>query len=235
MSIARCAAALISFALLAGCGSSDNETTAAGGSGGIGGAGGSRPDGGNCAGSGGSGGSDIDAAVGDVVPPPPGDGGCQSTASEHLTEGALHVPVCSPVTYGTNPPSSGNHYPVWAEYKTYDLPIPRGFWVHSLEHGAMVITYNCPGGCATEVAAIQAFIQALPADCGSGTRRLILAPDPELDVRFAASAWLHTLRSNCFDRDAFQAFYDAHYNKAPEAVCGGGSDPTGMCGTPVCP
>jgi hypothetical protein len=233
MSIDVRAAASISLALLVGCGGSD----APNGAGGTAGMGGSRPDGGDCAGSGGGAGADdTDAGRPDSpFPPPPGDAGCQSASSEHPIEGALHVAVCSPVAYGTNPPSSGNHYPIWAAYKTYDLPIPRGFWVHSLEHGAMVITYNCPGGCATEVAEAQAFIDALPADCGSGTRRLILAPDPELDVRFAASAWLHTLRANCFDRSAFQTFYNEHYNRAPEAICGGGTDPTGMCGTPVCP
>jgi hypothetical protein len=165
----------------------------------------------------------------------PDRGDCQATAASHPIEGATHMPICSPLSYGTNPPSSGNHYSVWAAYKTYDRPFSRGFWVHSLEHGAVVITYNCPEGCADEVAAVQAFIDCLPADCGDSVRRMILTPDPDLDVRFAASAWGHTLRANCFDRDAFSKFFTEHYDHAPESICGGGADPREMCGPSMWP
>ena len=92
-----------------------------------------------------------------------------------------------------NPPSSGTHSGSGRVYKTYTKPFLPGFWVHNLEHGAMVITYNCPGGCAAELAEAQAFIDSLPTDCPAAVnaqkRRIIMLPDPELDVRFAASAW----------------------------------------------
>jgi hypothetical protein len=222
------------------------------GPGGIGGSGGARPWDGGC----GGGAGDPDAALPDATPPdpdapidrdaaapdamppdvaPPDPGDCRVVVASQAIEGAQHMPLCAPLPYGTNPPSSGNHYAVWADYRTYDRPILRGFWVHSLEHGAMVITYNCAGGCADEVAAAEAFIDSLPADCGPNSRRLILAPDPELDVRFAASAWGFTLRANCFDRDAFSAFYTEHYDHAPESICGGGTDPTELCGGYPCP
>src|SRR4029434_4507222 len=55
-----------------------------------------------------------------------------------------HVPLCSPVNYPTHPPTSGRHYRDWAQYKTYSIPVPHGFTVHNLEHGAIVISYNCP-------------------------------------------------------------------------------------------
>jgi len=186
-------------------------------------------------GSGGTSAGDCGGAPGDRDAAPPDAGDCQATVASHPIEGGQHMPVCSPLSYGTNPPSSGNHYPIWAAYQTYARSIPRGFWVHSLEHGAVVISYNCPGGCADEVARAQAFIDALPADCGPMARRVIMTPDPDLDVRFAASAWGHTLRTNCFDRDAFSTFVTEHYDKAPESICGGGIDPTEMCGPSMCP
>ncbi len=220
--------ALLLMGASAACGSSTPGPSGAGGAGGAGAA-----DGGNCAGSS----SDADAERPPFDGAPSDDGGCRIDAAAHPIEGAQHLPICSPLTWATNPPSSGNHYAIWADYRTYDRPIPRGFWVHSLEHGAMVITYNCPGGCASEVAAAQAFIDGLPADakCGASGRRLILAPDPELDVRFAASTWGHTLRASCFDRDAFSAFHAAHYDHAPESICGGGTDPSELCGPSICP
>ncbi|HEX9296917.1 MAG TPA: DUF3105 domain-containing protein [Polyangiaceae bacterium] len=176
---------------------------------------------------------DAEAETWDAMPP---QSACVAVAEEHPDEGHGHVAACSPVTYATNPPSSGNHYPFWAAYRTYAKPIPRGFWVHNLEHGAVVITYNCPGGCPLEVAQAHALIEALPEDCGPVVkRRLILAPDPELDVRFAASAWGFTLRAECFEREAFFSFITAHYAHGLEDVCSDGVDPTGgPCGPPIC-
>jgi len=158
------------------------------------------------------------------------------------------------VGYATNPPSTGNHYPLWAAFGVYDRPVPRGFWVHDLEHGAVVITYNC-SDCAADVEAAKAFIEQLPVDSscagasgGTGAkRRIVLTPDPLLDVRFAASAWQgpasddggvgtgFTLRASCFDVDAFGAFVTAHYARGPENFCTDGVDPFGPDGgAPLC-
>ena len=162
---------------------------------------------------------------------------CTVSFACNAIEGALHQPICSPLTYGTNPPSSGNHYPIWAAYKTYAAPFLPGFWVHDLEHGAVVLTYNCPGGCADDVVRIQAFIDKLPADCGTPPRRIVLLPDPDLDVRFAASAWGYTLKAACFEEASFGAFVAAHYGQGLEDICSDGVDPltAGAGGTPLCP
>jgi hypothetical protein len=197
------------------CGGSTNiGSPGAGGSGGASGAGGATG-----------------GALGGCPPEDDGgqtmelDGGaCTTTVKQHPDEGAQHLTSCLPApTYCTNPPSSGNHYPSWADYMTYDTPVPWGHLVHSLEHGAIVIVYNCPGGCADEVAAAQAMIDALPVDpiCTAPTkRRVILAPDPTLDVRWAASAWTWTIRAPCFDAAAFSAFAGAHYGMGREDLCG---------------
>jgi hypothetical protein len=153
-------------------------------------------------------------------------GTCTAAVQQHPDEGALHVD-CTPVpVYQTNPPSSGNHYPIWADFQTYTTPVPWGHLVHDLEHGAIVIVYNCPNGCADEIAAAQMMIDSFPADpiCvappnGPG-HRFVLAPDPKLDVRWAASAWTWTIRAPCFDPVAFQQFATAHYGMGREDLCG---------------
>jgi hypothetical protein len=164
-------------------------------------------------------------------------GPCAAVVQQQGIEGANHVAVCTVIEYGTNPPSSGDHYPppYWAAYKTYASPVPEGFWVHDLEHGAVVLTYNCAVGqgdateCAAEVAAAQKMIDALPPDpvCVQLgiSRRTVMTPDPKLDVRFAASAWGWTLRANCFDVTAFRDFALAHYDMGPESLCNDGQDP----------
>jgi hypothetical protein len=161
-------------------------------------------------------------------------GPCGAVTQEFPIEGETHVPICSYVDYHTLPPSSGNHYPIWAAYMTYDQPVPEGYWVHNLEHGSIVITYNCgEAGCAGDIAAAQQMMNEFPSDslCTSEAmgveHRLVMTPDPRLDVRFAASAWGWTLRANCFDADAFRAFAQAHYGNGPEVLCDQGEDVIG--------
>jgi hypothetical protein len=156
-------------------------------------------------------------------------GACTSIIEEHALEGYNHIPCTMPASYLSTPPSSGNHYSNWMAYQAYTTPIPWGNLVHNLEHGAIVIVYNCPQGCSDEVARAQAWMSALPADAaGCAKNRIILAPDPDLPVRFAASAWLWTLKADCFDEAAFTQFYADHYSKAPETICGDGLD-TATC------
>ena len=87
------------------------------------------------------------------------------------------------------------------------------------------------------VARAQALIDALPADCGTPPRRIVMLPNPDLDVRFAASAWGFTLKADCFDSTAFASFVADHYGHGPEAVCSDNIDPltAGAGGTPLCP
>jgi len=174
-----------------------------------------------------------DAGTGPVQPTPDAGGGpdqtpmlCDSVVEEHPPTSAAHITECLPVSYDTNPPSGGQHYPVWAAFQNYDYPIPQGFLGHSLEHGAVVFWYNCPDGCPEEVASARAFIDALPADplCSGTTtpRRVILVPEPKLDSRWAASSWGFTLNADCFDVAAMGAFYEEHHGNVAENFCAAG-------------
>lgn len=180
--------------------------------------------------------ADSGADAGSDFSASPPTGPCNAVVQQHPIEGFFHVDVCSPVTYGTRPPSSGNHYPVWAAYQSYASAIPEGFWVHDLEHGAVVFSYNCPGGCPADVAAAGAYITSAPRDplcdpsIGNPPARFVMTPDPNLDVKFGASAWGWTLRADCFDAAAFGAFVQAHYGNGPEAICAQGQDVSAGCG-----
>jgi hypothetical protein len=147
--------------------------------------------------------------------PIPDGGACNVETSDPPNEGANHTPACQPVQFASNPPSSGTHYPSWPAFRAYDKPVPWGFLVHGLEHGAVVLAYNCPDGCAADIASAKAVMQATPARA-CGRPPVILTPDPTLTVRFAASAWGHILRASCFDKAAFSAFIANHANHGPE-------------------
>jgi hypothetical protein len=87
--------------------------------------------------------------------------------------------------------------------------------------------YNYPGGCADEVAQAQALIDGLVPDpgCAGARMKIVLSPDPSLEVRWAASAWTWTLRAACFDKQAFALFVDEHYQGPDtELACDDGAD-----------
>jgi hypothetical protein len=106
-----------------------------------------------------------------------------------------------------------------------------------MEHGAIVISYNCPNGCATELADLAAFLNARTADpmCVAPLKlRVIVTPDPLIDTTFAAAAWGAFYKGNCFDFPALGAFFDTYYAKAPENFCFDGIDVTSPdAGTPA--
>jgi hypothetical protein len=159
---------------------------------------------------------------------------CGAVESVYPIDPSPHVAACSPIAYPTNPPTSGPHYPYWAAFKTYTVPIMWGFLVHSMEHGGIIFAYNCPSGCAADVQALQAYIDALPADDGGCLKRFIIVPDPMLDVPFAAAAWGATLKMQCIDLAAIDAFVGAHYAKAPENLCFDGVDVSDPVAAGVC-
>jgi hypothetical protein len=57
--------------------------------------------------------------------------------------GRDHVNDISDEEYNSNPPTSGKHFPVWAKRGVYNRVLSDGHLLHSLEHGYVVISYNC--------------------------------------------------------------------------------------------
>ena len=57
--------------------------------------------------------------------------------------GRDHVTDIAGITYSSNPPTSGPHFPVWAKKGVYDRLMSDGYLIHSLEHGYVVISYDC--------------------------------------------------------------------------------------------
>lgn len=57
--------------------------------------------------------------------------------------GREHVPDGTKVQYNSNPPTSGSHFADWTRAGVYEQPISDGHLIHALEHGYVVISYNC--------------------------------------------------------------------------------------------
>ena len=141
--------------------------------------------------------------------------------------GAQHVAQNTPIDWSTNPPTSGMHYPVWAKWDRQYTTLPRGNWVHNLEHGGVVFAYRCDAGC--EMAATLArIVNALPDDpaCVAPIRhRALVVLDPLLpnDGDVAAVAWGTYYLGTCADEASLAAFYTSRFGRAPEDFCADGS------------
>jgi hypothetical protein len=83
--------------------------------------------------------------------------------------------------WNTDPPSNGQHYPVWAVWGFYTEPINPRMVVHNEEHGGVVLWWG-PEVPQSTVAKLRAFYDEQP-DGLFGT------PYPNLGSKIAISAW----------------------------------------------
>jgi hypothetical protein len=154
------------------------------------------------------------------------DAACLVTIDEPPIVAALHVDVGTPVHYESNPPSSGPHYQYWAAFQAFSTAVDPRYWVHDLEHGAIVLLYKCDAadGCPAIVTALQRVADAIPddplCDKASGVRvRVVITPDPDLDVPIAAASWGWTYRAACLDAPTLTRFALEHYAQGGENLC----------------
>lgn len=161
--------------------------------------------------------------------PPIGDGGdCGMRLESPALVDSPHVPAGTAVNYSSNPPSSGPHYPVWANFQEFSTVVPDGNLVHSMEHGAVLLLYNCnvaEPACAGIVSALRAIRDAIATDpsCDPSIRvRVVIAPRPLNDTVVAAAAWGQTYRADCVDPVSLTKFVNDHYGKGPEDLCAAG-------------
>jgi Protein of unknown function (DUF3105) len=158
------------------------------------------------------------------TPLPSGNPGCTMTERAVGNEGWVHVAEGSSVAYAANPPASGPHYPVWLRYEAYATAQARPYWVHNLEHGAIVLLYR-PDAPASGVTALNETLRALPNDPACGYPRALLTPDPALPTAFAAVAANFVLQGECVNPQAIAQFASAHRNRGPEDICASGTRP----------
>ncbi|TKV29089.1 DUF3105 domain-containing protein [Arthrobacter sp. NamB2] len=130
--------------------------------------------------------------------------------------------VEAPVQYEQSPPVGGDHNPVWTNCGVYTEPIPNENSVHSMEHGAVWVTYNPDIG--------QAEIDKLTDLVGSRSY-VLLSPFPGLDSPVAASAWGLQLKVDSADDERLTTFLDKYIQgeqtREPGAACSGGLTPAG--------
>jgi hypothetical protein len=136
-------------------------------------------------------------------------------------EQATHVDPGTPLTYRSQPPTSGMHYgavPNPTDYRLYNQPISPGLWVHMLEHGSVVVLYRpdlCDSACFDVLA--DAYNNA-PPDATFRLRKLAVTPYQDMDHAVAAVAWGWIDEMDQPDKDRILAFYRSHVDHGPESA-----------------
>ena len=124
-----------------------------------------------------------DKGAGSSVTPrsvPPGSVPSGAPDGVKTYAGLSHEHTSDDVKYEQNPPVGGPHDPVWQPCGYYDNPIRAERGVHSMEHGAVWITYQ-PTLPADQIAVLKSLMP--------GHAHLLIAPFPGIPTPVVASAW----------------------------------------------
>lgn len=141
---------------------------------------------------------------------------------------ALHVAPTQRVAYDQSPPFGGPHDATWATCTgiVYSDAIRTENAVHSLEHGAIWITYNPDELSEDQISTL--------ADKVDGETYTLMSPYPGQDTPVSLQSWGHQLKVDSADDDRIDQFISAlrlNRYQYPEVgascatVPGGGFDP----------
>ena len=127
------------------------------------------------------------------------------------------------VDYEQSPPVGGPHNPVWQNCGFYDQPVRDENAVHSLEHGAVWITYS-PSLPQNQVDELR--------DIAESQSYILVSPYPDLpdNTPVVASAWGKQVGLDGADDPDLESFIRA-YRQGPQtpepgALCDGGTSAT---------
>ncbi|HEV2037992.1 MAG TPA: DUF3105 domain-containing protein [Candidatus Eremiobacteraceae bacterium] len=146
--------------------------------------------------------------------------------THYPTQGHTHLTPGEPddFVYNSNPPTSGPHREILSAAFQSQTSLPSYVQVHLLEHGNVLLQYNCK--CPDVAAALgQIAMQFDKPFMAPGERQpsiaevqnaedqgkaVIVAPYPHMQSKVALSAWTHvgTLRS--VDKLKIESFINAH-------------------------
>ncbi|MBI2391428.1 MAG: DUF3105 domain-containing protein [Deltaproteobacteria bacterium] len=170
-----------------------------------------------------------DAAVDPPFTPVTDAGACGVTTAHLPPASAKHLEQGTPLTFASNPPCGGDHWSFWTTWGAHATAVPRGNWIHNLEHGGVAFLYRCASraACPDLAAKVEAVALSLPqeARCAPPIRnRIVVTADPDLPegVEVAAASWGYNLVARCLDEAALRDFYRARVGRAPEDTCAEG-------------
>lgn len=148
-----------------------------------------------------------------------GGTGAEVEGAETFTNTSEHVE--GTVDYPQNPPAGGQHNQVWLNCGVYSEPVPNENAVHSLEHGAIWVTYD-PSLSDEDLSALKLL---LPSSY------IVLSPMDGLPSDIVLSGWNSQLAVDSVTDERIGEFLEEFWKSQnvpePGALCTGGLDARG--------
>ncbi|GAB4536129.1 MAG: hypothetical protein Kow0063_21180 [Anaerolineae bacterium] len=125
---------------------------------------------------------------------------------QHITPGQSHPP------YNSDPPTSGWHYAEPARAGFYDTPLADEQLIHNLEHGHVVIFYDCDrlADCETVKAELRGLVDHFQR------WKIVAVARENADAAIALTAWGRIDKMDAYDEDRIVAFVRRWRNQGPE-------------------
>jgi hypothetical protein len=135
--------------------------------------------------------------------------------------GAQHIEEGVEATdWNSDPPTSGQHFARWAQSGFYDEAIPDGYLVHAMEHGYIIVYFNCGAvsvDCDTFKSEIETAIAAAGNDPNTNTIKLTAVPRPSMTNPITYASWGHLYKADLFVPDEL-VLYVQTYRSNPDCA-----------------
>lgn len=125
---------------------------------------------------------------------------------QHITLGQTHP------AYNSDPPTSGWHYDTPLDSGFHEQPAADEQVIHNLEHGHVVISYDCSklADCAATKAQIRQIVER------NRNWKVTAVPRQNADTAIALTAWSWLDKLDAFDEARITSFINAWRDRGPE-------------------
>jgi len=125
---------------------------------------------------------------------------------QHIALDQSHPP------YNSDPPTSGWHYAEPAEAGFYESSLPDEQLVHNLEHGHVIISYDCArvADCEDVKTELRGLVDRFQR------WKIVAVARENADAAIALTAWGRIDKMDSYDEDRVDAFVKRWRNRGPE-------------------
>jgi len=139
---------------------------------------------------------------------PPNTEGLDQVGQVFEDQGRTHIKIGeSHPPYNSNPPTSGWHYVVPANWGIYDKPLVDEKALHNLEHGGIWISYT---GIDNQTK------DSLEKIAKANSQSVIMSPRDANDAPIILASWTRLEKLDNYNEERILDFISRNKNKSPE-------------------
>ena len=144
---------------------------------------------------------------------PPAESG--DTVQSFDDMGRDHIAAGAPApTYNSNPPTSGPHSPRFVDWGIVDQLPPKEVMVHNMEHGGVIVWYNCQGGPSPLTSAqcqeLRTNLAGVVQPRLAAKKEIVMGAYADMRQRIALTAWGKLDAFDEFDAQRVARFIDTY-------------------------